>query len=127
MILYFTLTDDNYVDAYSIGCTVTPNPIELELDELPYEFETYYKAYIYDVETQTFTLDEEKYYDIQDEIELENLRGRREVECFDIVNRGELWYKRLTPDQSSELDNWYGKWLDVTITLVIPTKPEWLK
>lgn len=58
---------------------------------------------------------------------LEELRARREYECFSIVNRGEIWYKRLTEEQKLELDQWYQKWLDVTITLEEPTKPEWLK
>ena len=54
------------------------------------------------------------------------LRAKREAECFSIINRGEIWYKRLTEEQKLELDQWYQKWLDVTITLEEPTKPEWI-
>lgn len=61
------------------------------------------------------------------EREKQRLRNLREKECFALVNRGELWYKRLTEEQKAELDVWYQAWLDVTQTLEIPVKPEWLK
>lgn len=56
-----------------------------------------------------------------------DLRKRRELECFPIVNRGELWYERLTPGQKTELEVWYQAWLDVTETLTVPDLPEWLE
>ena len=60
-------------------------------------------------------------------IELNKLRQQREVECFPIINRGQLWYDTLTSEQRTELQEWYHAWLDVTETKVIPTKPSWLK
>ena len=57
---------------------------------------------------------------------LDVLRKQRETECFDIVNRGMVWYDTLTAEQKQELAEWYRAWLDVTDTLVIPTKPSWL-
>lgn len=68
-------------------------------------------------------------------IELSNLRQRREEECFVYINRGELWYNRLTEEQKQELQTWYQAWLDVTKETnknedgkyIIPTKPTWLK
>lgn len=62
---------------------------------------------------------------INDE-QLNDLRERRSLECFPIVNRGKLWYNCLTHDQIAELDSWYHKWLDVTETGYIPPKPEFL-
>lgn len=59
--------------------------------------------------------------------EKNRLRSRRTSECFSIVNRGQLWYNRLTEEQIAELNVWYQSWLDVTDTLVVPDKPEWLK
>ena len=53
---------------------------------------------------------------------LDELRTRRELECFPIINRGTLWYSKLTVEQMSELDNWYQAWLDVTETKEIPEK-----
>ena len=58
---------------------------------------------------------------------LEELRQRREQECFTIINRGKLWYDTLTEEQIQELNEWYIKLLDSTITLEEPQKPEWLK
>ena len=60
-------------------------------------------------------------------IQIEELRHKREIECFSIVNRGALWYNTLTQNQFEELNQWYIEWLNVTETLVEPQKPEWLK
>lgn len=54
------------------------------------------------------------------------LRKKRIYQCFQIINRGKLWYERLTKEQLKELSEWYQKWLDVTVTLQEPTKPNWL-
>lgn len=60
------------------------------------------------------------------EIELNNLRNQREIQCFPIINRGRFWYDTLTENQINELRIWYTNWLDVTETKIIPEKPEWL-
>ena len=57
---------------------------------------------------------------------LNELRRRREQECFRIINRGKLWYNCLTSEQLFELNEWYFAWLDVTETKSIPKAPEWL-
>lgn len=65
--------------------------------------------------------------------ELEHIRNLRQ-ECFAIINRGELWYNRLSESQKQELDVWYQAWLDVTEdtnkdengNYIIPEKPSWL-
>ena len=61
------------------------------------------------------------------EEQIEELRQKREIECFSIINRGKLWYDTLTPEQLIELDAWYNDWLNVTITLEEPEKLSWLK
>lgn len=63
---------------------------------------------------------------IPDNILLDNLRERRNSECFSIVNRGFAWYDRLTPAQMDEFDAWYQDWLDVTETRVVPERPAWI-
>lgn len=63
----------------------------------------------------------------EEEENLESLRSRRSAECFSVINRGELWYDRLSGEQVSELNKWYQAWLDVTDTGIIPEKPEWVK
>lgn len=55
-----------------------------------------------------------------------NLRAKREVECFPVINRGKLWYDRLSQDELSELQTWYTAWLNVTETLIVPIKPTWI-
>lgn len=57
---------------------------------------------------------------------LNELRVRRETECFSVINRGQLWYITLTEKQINDLDKWYQDWLNVTETKVIPEKPEWI-
>lgn len=61
------------------------------------------------------------------EREIEDLRRRRERECFSVINRGEPWYRTLTDEQKAELDVWYAAWLDVTETEVIPEELKWLR
>lgn len=60
---------------------------------------------------------------------INKLRAQREYECFPFINRGQLWYTLNvnTDEKLQELMDWYKAWLDVTTTLVIPEKPEWLE
>lgn len=58
---------------------------------------------------------------------LNQLRYKREIECFPIINRGQLWYDTLTAEQYDELQVWYQAWLNVTETRIIPEKPSWIK
>lgn len=53
-------------------------------------------------------------------------RVRREKVCFNVINRGKLWYDHLTIAQISELNDWYEKWLDVTVSLAEPIAPKWI-
>ena len=68
----------------------------------------------------------EKYNKRKENNKFDELRRRREFECFPIINRGQLWYDTLTEEQKAELKEWYIAWLDVTDTLIIPNKPNWL-
>ena len=62
-----------------------------------------------------------------DEEENKNkIRLRRERECFSVINRGALWYEKLTEEQRTELSTWYQAWLDAPQTDIIPIKPEWI-
>lgn len=61
-----------------------------------------------------------------EKIWLEDIRFKREQECFSVINRGELWYKHLTNEQKEELEAWYISWLNVTDTKVVPEKPKWI-
>lgn len=57
---------------------------------------------------------------------IDNIRKRRREECFPYINRGRLWYNKLSDYQLLELSRWYQAWLDATKTKKIPSKPEWL-
>lgn len=58
--------------------------------------------------------------------EIKKLRRLREDECFPVINRGALWYERLSDAQKTELAEWYDAWLDITETKIVPEKPTWL-
>lgn len=68
----------------------------------------------------------ERRSEYEKEKQKEDLRYRRKSECFTIINRGQLWYERLTETQKHQLDEWYSAWLDVTETLTVPEKPSWI-
>lgn len=55
----------------------------------------------------------------------EKIRKKREIICFPIINRGKLWYERLSNTQQGELREWYQKWLDAPETLVTPDDLYW--
>lgn len=61
-----------------------------------------------------------------EEDKLISLRAKRNNECFNIINRCPFWYEKLSEKQKEELKTWYLNWLDVTVTKVIPQKPNWL-
>lgn len=56
----------------------------------------------------------------------EEIRTRRVAECFAVVNRGKIWYDRLSEEQETELADWYEAWLNAPETLVVPDRPEWM-
>ncbi|WP_297931195.1 hypothetical protein [uncultured Coprobacter sp.] len=56
----------------------------------------------------------------------EIIRSRRNDECFPIINRGALWFNKLTESQVAELEIWYQEWLDAPATGQIPSKPHWI-
>lgn len=59
-------------------------------------------------------------------IALIELRNQREEECFSVINRGALWYDKLTYEQKEELSSWYEEWLNAPETGIIPSKPTWI-
>lgn len=61
-----------------------------------------------------------------EEIEIENLRIRRENECFKICDRA-VWYDCLTAEQKKQVKAWRKAWLDVTETKEIPEVPSFIE
>lgn len=125
---------------YLIKDKITTKTIPAQ-EEVQEQFHYEYKEYpnggkdrikVVDVEyrpakPETYEYEEIQIYKLYTEEEFKNnLRARRETECFPIINRGQLWYDTLIEKQKTELKQWYIAWLDVTDTLVVPTKLSWL-
>lgn len=110
---------------YTEKCVSKPIVVEgnelIEVDEIPNEWQFY--KYI----NGEFVLDEEYKKTQVEETELLEIRTKREVECFPFINRGALWYSRLSNTQKEELETWYQAWLDAPQTKIIPIKPLWLE
>ena len=85
-----------------------------------YDTRLYFKSYM---ETEEYKQAERQYHETHDNVVL---RRRRNEECFPVINRGKLWYDKLTTQQVQELNDWYDAWLNVTETHVVPDKPKWL-
>ena len=117
------LLENGYVSSYAfdgniIGGIEVPDPPDIE------HFEAHFQSYL--VRDGTLEYDEQQNIELKRKALCDDLRKRRETECFSYINRGQLWYDRLTEEQSIELKKWYQAWLDATNTRVVPKKPAWL-
>ena len=117
-------TDNNgYVTDYALIGTIeggveVKDPRDLEL------FEAHFQSYR--MRDGSLEYDEEQNVELERKALCDDLRERRETECFSYINRGQLWYDRLTKTQRQELSEWYEDWLRCTDTLTAPEKPSWL-
>ena len=118
------LIDENkYLTCFCINAELE-NGIEVSDPDDLESFIDIFRAYKY--EDGNLILDEQKLQSVNDARIVDELRLKREKACFPVINRGELWYSRLTADQKKELDVWYQAWLDVTDTKVLPDTLTWL-
>ena len=118
------LIDENkYLTCFCIDAELE-NGIEVADPEDLESFIDTFRAYRY--ENGSLLLDETKLQQVNDTRIVDELRLKRQKVCFPYINRGELWYNRLSSEQKDELNVWYQAWLDVTNTKVIPETPEWL-
>ena len=117
---YYILLEDTKVVGYSI--------YPIETDETVYEVNS---DIDYDSVRYCDLIDGELIYNQEYEMPdvINKLRTQREYECFPFINRGQLWYELNvnTDEKLQELTDWYKAWLDVTTTLVVPEKPNWLE
>ncbi|MBO5953246.1 MAG: hypothetical protein J6Q53_03885 [Oscillospiraceae bacterium] len=112
-----------YVQSFAIignlvGGTELPEPAEMEQFLL--------RHFAYRMVDGKLEYDPQEYETHQAEEQKEDLRKRRETECFSVINRGQLWYEGVSLVQLLELRSWYKSWLNVTETMVVPDKPSWL-
>lgn len=119
------LNEQGYVDSYALIGNFGAQSIEVVEPVDIADFEINYSSY-YLSEDSVLVKNEDKQKEIANQRELVFLRSQRDKACFPYVNRGEMWYSRLSVEQKEELDAWYQAWLDVTDTKVIPEMPEWL-
>lgn len=113
---------NGYVENYVI--VGESNVCNIEVEEPEGFSPDKFQAWKYDGEKLVY--DMEQAQKIQNNYRKNEIRARREKECFSYVNRGTLWYNKLTPEQDIELQNWYDAWLEAPETLIIPKKLEWL-
>lgn len=108
---------------YIKGGYVYLEPVEGFTDSISDE-----KYMLYASDRTSYKIEGGKFAALKTEAELkaEQLRRRREKECFPIVNRGGLWYEKLTAEQRAELSAWYESWLNAPQTLSAPAAPDWL-
>ena len=115
--------DRGYVQSFAfVGALVKgieiPEPDDMDL--------FMHQFYAFQLKDGKLVYDPTEYEKVQTEEQKENLRSRRETECFSVINRGQLWYEGISLSQLLELRQWYKAWLNVTTTLVAPDKPKWL-
>ena len=115
--------EQGYVESYALEGELVDALETAEPNDLSH-FEKHFTSYR--MRDGTLVFDEGKDAQAQSEAAKAEYRRRRELECFPIINRGQLWYDTLSEGQLSELKNWYQAWLDGTNTQTIPEKPEWL-
>lgn len=118
------LDEQGFITSYALVGDLVDG-IELPDPEDIVHFEEHFAAY--KVRDGTAAFDNEHNEALQTEAKKAEFRRRRETECFSIINRGQLWYEGITLTQLIELRQWYKAWLNVTETMVIPEKPEWLE
>ena len=113
-----------YVVNDILGKTDDPELIAKATDSIPDEVA---ELYLYN-SVFNYKIENGKFVKLKPEKELiaDLIRSRRSSECFPIINRGTLWYEKLTEEQKAELSTWYEAWLDAPATGVAPQKPEWL-
>ena len=113
---------NGYVENYVI--VGESNVCNIEVEEPEGFSPDKFQAWKYDGEKLVY--DMEQAQKIQNNYRKNEIRARREKECFSYVNRGTLWYNKLTPEQDIEFQNWYDAWLEAPETFIIPKKLEWL-
>jgi hypothetical protein len=100
------------------------NGVEASEPEDLAHFEAHFEAY--SLESGALVYQAERDAVLAQEKAAAEIKARREKECFPIINRGQLWYDRLTEAQKTELASWYQAWLDAPETLIVPEVPTWL-
>lgn len=119
------LNDQGYVKSFAVVGQFGPSSINVDAPSNFDDFEQNYGSYYLSKDGKLIK-DDVVHVALENQSKLAELRSQREKVCFPYINRGSVWYRKLTAEQMEELDAWYQAWLDVTNTEVIPKTPEWL-
>ena len=115
-----------YLHAYDYEENLPEGYVQVPDESLDVDhFLDHRECYKWDGEMLVYDQSRESY--VEQEAERDNIRDLRKNICFPIVNRGALWYNRLTSEQQQELNTWYQAWLDAPQTMTMPDNPSWLK
>ena len=114
-----------YVVNDILGKTDDPELIAKATDSIPDEIA---ELYLYN-SVFNYKIENGKFVKLKPEKELiaDLIRSRRSSECFPIINRGALWYDKLTDEQKTELSAWYEAWLDAPATGIVPDTLTWVE
>lgn len=119
------LNEQGYVKAYALIGIFGTDSITVDEPVDINDFEENYGSY-YIYKEHKLVKNNDKQDEINNNRQLTSLRAQREKICFPCINRGELWYSKLSAEQKEELVAWYQAWLDVTETKIAPETPLWL-
>ena len=117
------LDKNGYVYEFAVIGTVS-NGVEVECQDMELFLQNPRAHYCVD---NVLHFDESKAVQLNEAWIQADLRRQRDIICFPVINRGKLWYDKLTESQLEELTDWYNAWLNVTETLAIPDKPAWIE
>jgi len=118
--MFFRLDKENKIidcseEKYADDCLFTNDKIERDF--------TGQLVFATDKQTDEY---KKAFLEFKENQKKDRLRIKRKEECFEIINRGKLWYDTLSEEQIAELRNWYKSWLDITQSKTEPKKPEFL-
>ena len=116
--------EKGFITDYALIGTIEGG-VEVEAPEDEEHFRSHFSSY--KLLNHLLSFDGAEDEKLRTESTKQELRLRRQNECFSYVNRGQLWYTMLSVKQIAELTVWYKAWLNVTDTLVVPEKPSWLE
>lgn len=123
--MQIVLNEDGYIACYAIIGNML-NSIEVSDPVDEDWFAEHFEEFKYNPATGELIRDVSREAALANQRTAEELRARREKECFSVINRGEMWYSMLTDEQKAELKEWYKAWLDVTETLSPPEPLAWV-
>ena len=103
------------------ACDVAQPGFEYSDEEIVFDYEG---RLVFESETKTAEYAAAKAAYEKDEYK-NRLRLRRENECFKITDRA-AWFYGLSDERKAEVLTWREAWLNVTETLVVPEKPDWI-